>query len=1266
MRDLLTGLAIVLIVILTAALAAPYFIDWNGQRGFLEARLSRALGQRVTIGGAVDLRLLPTPYLSLGQTVIGNDEGPITLAIHTLDLELAVAPLLHGEFDIIEAKLGEPTLRVTLAPDRTLPTLPAAPAFKADVAFERIEVSDGTLAVADPLSDRTYVFEHLDLSAEAPALAGPFRVTGTGGAGDARTAFRFSTTAAQDGRLKLRFNADETARHPGLDLDGALALKEASHGTLDEAFEGILALTGRTALGAGTPVPWRLSGPVKAGPRGATLSDGELRLGREEAGLTLRAKVQGDLGAAPNLALTLAAKQLDIDRLSGAPVDAQRPTPPRPPTLAALRDAVARAALAIPTTLDLAVDNATWGGDTLSALDAHWSGGGTQRQALKLAGDGPGGSHLALDGTLTPAGFTGAVDLAAGNLPVALAWLARINPTAGRGPDDLPFRSAGIAGRVTTGTAGIEASALVLRLGGSALTGAGRLAFADGSHPAKLALDLHADALDVGALPPLATLRAAAAPYDVALSLDADKVALGGDTPLDAGPVGVTLAKDGDTVTVSRLRASDFGGATIDARGRLDPQGATGSAAIEATRLDAVAALVRRLVPRAATDALAARAPSLAPAKLTVDLAMATGADGALAPRHLTIAGRAGGTDVKATLAPGGDAAGAGVTLDVTLKAPEGGALLRQFGLAALPLGEIGGSEVALHAQGQPGQPLDTTIRAAFGASRLDVTGRFDLLTGAQSGHGNAHLASADLGPLLRSLALASPDVAERLPADLRGGLTSDQAGIAVTALAGTLEGVAAKGDLRWATRTGDAPALTGTLGLDRLPLSSLLALALGPARPAAGGGRFSSERFAGGLVDPPRASLTLKVAGLDLIDGLTATDASLELGVAPGLVRLRHVAGILAGGRVSGDVSLRRSSDGATLEGRLALDKTRVALAGASGVLSGTLDLAGGGSSATALVANLAGSGAAQAGGLRVPRADPAALPAVFAAVEADALAVDEETIARALDERERGPPRPRRPPLRPEPRRRRPAFRAGCRRPAANGSRRQHVRGDPGPTRLKARGARQGDAAGAPTELDRRGAGDRLHAGRADRGAAQRNRRQRPDRRGGDPRAGARERPHRGLRERHPRARLLRPTPALGGPPGAGPPQGRGRRAQGRGGPQGQAGSGAAGAPPQGGGGTRRRRAERAGHRGRHPGAGRRRQGRARKGYPGQGHRGQGSPGQGNPGQDGADAGAARHHAAAGVRRRAAAAIGADTPVGVIRRTWAGARRGTSRSSK
>ena len=111
----------------TATLVAPYLIDWNSQRGFIEARLSEVLGQKVTIGGAIDVKLLPTPYLVLGQTVIGDDESPVRLSIHHLDLELSTTPLLHGEINVTQARLVEPTIRVTLAQDRTLPALPDAP-----------------------------------------------------------------------------------------------------------------------------------------------------------------------------------------------------------------------------------------------------------------------------------------------------------------------------------------------------------------------------------------------------------------------------------------------------------------------------------------------------------------------------------------------------------------------------------------------------------------------------------------------------------------------------------------------------------------------------------------------------------------------------------------------------------------------------------------------------------------------------------------------------------------------------------------------------------------------------------------------------------------------------------------------------------------------------------------------------------------------------------------------------------------------------------
>ena len=132
LRILLTGLSLLLIVALTAALVAPYLIDWNGQRAFIEARLSAVLGQKVTIGGNIDVKLLPTPYLVLGQTVIGSDDGPVTFSIHHLDPR-AVADAPAARARSTSPRRGSSSRR---SASRCRPTAPCrrcpdAPAFHA-------------------------------------------------------------------------------------------------------------------------------------------------------------------------------------------------------------------------------------------------------------------------------------------------------------------------------------------------------------------------------------------------------------------------------------------------------------------------------------------------------------------------------------------------------------------------------------------------------------------------------------------------------------------------------------------------------------------------------------------------------------------------------------------------------------------------------------------------------------------------------------------------------------------------------------------------------------------------------------------------------------------------------------------------------------------------------------------------------------------------------------------------------------------------------
>ena len=1012
LRDILTGLAVILIVVLTTLLVAPYFVDWNGQRAFLETQLSRAFGQTVTIGGSIDLKLLPTPYIRLNQTVIGSDEGAVRVGIHHLDLELAVAPLLHGEFDVVEGRLDEPTIRVTLQPDRTLPAFPETPALKADIRLERITVKDGTLAVADPASGRTLSVDHLDFTADAPSLAGPFKGNGAAGADAARTRFRFSTTEAKKGRSHLHLALGETSTHPGVDLDGDLTLDSnpADSKTVGvrQSFDGAVTAIGHLLPPEGSPLTWRLSGPLKADPAGIRLTGGELRLGGEDAGLAFKADVAGTFGTDAMVAATLSAQQLDVDRLTGPPVDPAKPNPPpQLPAPSRLRALAAAAIPAVPTTLDVTVDGATWGGEALSDLALHVKPTADGAGTLQASGDAPGGLHLALDGALTSggSGFDGQAKLAAADLPRALAWLGTVAPDLAPSRSALPFAEAALSGAVTIDAAGLAARDATLDLDRSHLKGLLRLAYGDSTRQPRLAADLRTDLLDLDALPdPRGLGRGVSGlAFDLKLAAGAARIASFGSGALEAGRVALDVAASGGRVDLRGLSVENFGGAILVTKGTLEADKATLDARIDADRLDAATALVRQVAPGPWAEALAARAASLAPAHVKLDAVLAPAkAGGKLAPSRLTLDGTLAGTRVSASLVP---EHGETTRLAAKADASDGLVLLRQLGLPIAPAAPpIGGGKLILSASGDIEGPLATKLDAGLGATRIAVDGRFDLLGKGEGGSGTAALKSADTGPLLRALGLVSPDAAPPVPADLAGALAVGQNGVAIGDIKGRAAGTSVSGTLKIGPPSGDMPVLTGALDLDRLSLGALAGLALGPGKSPASGSAWSNEPF-GAAAAPPRTELALRARILDLLPNLAARDAALDLRLGPSLVAVSHGEATLGGGRLGGAFSLRRDGRQATLEGSFTIGKVTLDLPALKAELTGKLDVAGGGGTALALISSLAGSGTVDLAEVRVPGADPAALPRVLSLVEEDALAVDDEAVTRAFDDAARAP---------------------------------------------------------------------------------------------------------------------------------------------------------------------------------------------------------------------------------------------------------------------
>ena len=90
----------IFVLALTAALVAPYFIDWTNYRSDFEREASAILGRPVKVQGSASARLLPFPSVTFSDVVVagGGDEPARTAEEFSMDAELA--PFMSGEFRI--------------------------------------------------------------------------------------------------------------------------------------------------------------------------------------------------------------------------------------------------------------------------------------------------------------------------------------------------------------------------------------------------------------------------------------------------------------------------------------------------------------------------------------------------------------------------------------------------------------------------------------------------------------------------------------------------------------------------------------------------------------------------------------------------------------------------------------------------------------------------------------------------------------------------------------------------------------------------------------------------------------------------------------------------------------------------------------------------------------------------------------------------------------------------------------------------------------
>ncbi|MEO1280658.1 MAG: AsmA family protein [Pseudomonadota bacterium] len=463
MNTFLMWLGGLLISVLAALFAVPHFIDWNGYRGVFEEEASRVFGRDVRVGGSVNVRLLPTPYVSFKKLRIADTSGVTGAPLFEADsftMWLSVSPLLKGEFEARQVELQKPVIRLAVdrsgAPNWTelavrQGRLPFTPA---DVSLNAVKITDGEIAYDAAGVGTLARVTAIDGSLSAQGLRGPFSFRGVAQFDKRLREVRLATgEVSDDGATKIKAvvqRPDAGSRH---------VLEGDATGLFDRPnFTG--GVTSNMKLASGTEVPEiDMRADVEATSASAKLINliasfenvGQPQIITGEAGATW--------GERHRVQVNLSSRWLDLDRLS-VPFGADPPEDgaalKRPMPLKVARDLFARLIEVLPETADLqaelGIDQVNLGGDAVSNIKMVLSDTGGSLQMRSLTASLPGGTRFDFSGALKPgadgAAFDGNVFVGGPSLVRVVRWAV---PDYGRleKVNDGPFS---LSGRMMLGT----------------------------------------------------------------------------------------------------------------------------------------------------------------------------------------------------------------------------------------------------------------------------------------------------------------------------------------------------------------------------------------------------------------------------------------------------------------------------------------------------------------------------------------------------------------------------------------------------------------------------------------------------------------------------------------------------------------------------------------------------------------------------------------------------------------------------------------------
>ncbi len=708
-----------LILLISFAFIAPYFIDWSDRRPQIETLATEALGTPVTVSGRIDIHFLPQPRITIDGISVGPETSPVARIAHA-EADFSLSDFLRDRYTITKLIISGADIRLSIGANGhvTVPVNLPETVNATNVSVARADLTQSTVTLADARNGGTWQFADIEGNLTMSALRGPFGFNATGQFQGAPYQVRINTSQMNaDGGLQLALFLK------AIDAGFVLSADGLFQSGVDPGFSGKLTFRQPPPADNGSVRGnLVLDAKIDANTERVRLTSYVIVPDENRAGTRLTGAASINLGETPSFGAVVSGGVVSL-----APRDARKtsendpyelvrllselPTPPVPPITGSINVDISeldiRAFSLREVRLDAATDGKSW-------------------QVETFKGKLPGDASLVLSGTLGDRdgkpSFSGHVGLETDRLDALVQlWrsLDERTPLYGISASlgaDLGLKDASVT--LSNGTGRIDGAEFTFS--GTVPSPGGQLDIAAhlGAFDAAQSATLFAVLPEIGDDPRFASSFAGGS-----FDMDAETLDLFG---LAGSKLSARGSWAGKGINFDHMAAGDWGGASFTLSGGWKPGTKPELTANGRLILDADADAETKILPflyqhLGVAPELQPGIARLLPASLDIDL---TAPDDA-GVQKLDISGRAGDSAlvVAANLEQGLTSylhAKMGIRATLTSDSPA--ALAAELGIDA-DLDTTGKASATLIATGSPANSMDVQLTFASPTDKLQYTG---------------------------------------------------------------------------------------------------------------------------------------------------------------------------------------------------------------------------------------------------------------------------------------------------------------------------------------------------------------------------------------------------------------------------------------------------------------------------------------------------------------------------------------------------------------